>query len=410
MEGRRCAQNRMTKILKSLLIFSFVMFFTFVISTEARAEVREPKVENLTVQGIALKLSGTVPFNSDVLIYIDGTFLDQVKASGYRPGVNCGLDNCLEWRYDSGKKIPAGNHKLMAISQDQTSLVLSAPGPEMMFYLSSEEAESEVMPDTEVQTKNKILPFPAPTVFKPVVTQETFLSRPVIVGLAKNNSKIRVYIDQKYSGEVKARNHNNGTANFAFKPRTDLTRGEHSVYAFAIDKNGKASVKSNTVVFIAQNSAIGESALEERKSAVAKIKEAVDENKITGIVISPESGQVDGRLKDQPAKILSPEERQKAIKQELIDREKAALEKVRDAVNPVMDNSSGKGLINEGRENQGKLKLNIILFIVFLLAVVGWLIWVNWELVKERRSRELAQVNKDNMINPPAESQENKKF
>jgi hypothetical protein len=46
------------------------------------------------------------------------------------------------------------------------------------------------------------LPMPAPTVFKPVVNLNTSMSRPFIVGLAKNNSKVKIYIDKNIEQKI----------------------------------------------------------------------------------------------------------------------------------------------------------------------------------------------------------------
>ena len=43
-------------------------------------------------------------------------------------------------------------------------------------------------------------------------------------------------------------------------------------------------------------------------------------------------------------------------------------------------------MIDESRDSQGKLKLSLVLFILFLVGVVAWLIWVNRELIKERQA------------------------
>ena len=54
------------------------------------------------------------------------------------------------------------------------------------------------------------------------------------------------------------------------------------------------------------------------------------------------------------------------------------------------------GAINESKEQQGKLKLNLIIFILFLLAIIVWIFWVNRELIKERRA-EADEEDKKNL-------------
>ncbi|MDD5295135.1 MAG: hypothetical protein PHP21_04475, partial [Patescibacteria group bacterium] len=91
-------------------------------------------------------------------------------------------------------------------------------------------------------------PMPAPTLFSPVVNSRTKYNQPFIVGLSKNDSFIKVFIDNELNGQFEVDNHSSGTANFAFKPPV-LARGNHSVYATATDNRGKESRRSNTVYF-----------------------------------------------------------------------------------------------------------------------------------------------------------------
>jgi hypothetical protein len=121
------------------------------------------------------------------------------------------------------------------------------------------------------------------------------------------------------------------------------------------------------------------------------------------VVISESSGAV---VEKTAAETITPEkktrpaepslnEKEAAIKQELKDKEREALEKITGLVGTGAEEvKSDQGMINEGKQNQGRLKLNLVLFILFLLGVVGWLLWVNRELVKERRAQTEAEEKK----------------
>lgn len=249
------------------------------------------------------------------------------------------------------------------------------------------------------------LPMPAPTVFKSVVNMNTSASRPFIVGLAKNDSKIKIYIDNKYNGELTVKNHLSGTANFAYKPVVALSRGAHSVYTVAVDKRGKESIRSNAVTFSTKSSAIAQSAQAENRSAVAEIKESNQPAAVKSepVVISESSGAVLKKIEAEPkAQIQKPtvagekiesagfdlKEKEQAIRQELKDKEKAALAKAQSLIGAGAEEvKSDRGMINESKQNQGRLKLDLIIFILFLLGVVAWLLWVNRELIKERRAQ-----------------------
>lgn len=50
------------------------------------------------------------------------------------------------------------------------------------------------------------------------------------------------------------------------------------------------------------------------------------------------------------------------------------------------------GIISETKEQLSKIKLNIFIFLIFLAAVIAWIIWVNRELIKEKQEEN----NKDN--------------
>ena len=46
------------------------------------------------------------------------------------------------------------------------------------------------------------------------------------------------------------------------------------------------------------------------------------------------------------------------------------------------------GAINESQKQQGKLNVNLIIFIAFLFAIIVWIFWVNRELIKERQEED----------------------
>jgi len=250
-------------------------------------------------------------------------------------------------------------------------------------YVIAEDHTGKVSQPSEVSHFNIELPMPAPTMLKPVINKNTFDNEPFIVGLAKNDSKIKVYIDKKYSGEFSVKNNPSGTANFAYKPTKPLARGNHLVYAVAIDKRGKESDWSNIVYFSTRNSAIAESAQEEKIDTVANIEEAKEVIKINTEtpVISENSGEIETKVSELTVA------QSETIENKINRQDENNLEKVKDFIrdNTVKKSTNGRGMINEGEFNQGKLKLSLILFILFLVGVVAWLLWVNRELVKERQ-------------------------
>jgi len=443
------------KVLKSLLCLGLVLFFSAIFCLEARAEVIAPEItkfvggENFTMMGIA-------PRESEVLIYLDGNFVGQAKTEVIAEKNELGFN----FQYKEAEKLADGTHMVMAIAKDKTSLVLSAPSNEVKFTVNVLPAPTLIAPNEKTITakvkpliigltksgsfvkifidgiyngKTKILnhqsgtanfayepflnlsrgqhevyavaedslgktsqpseifyfnieaPMPAPTMLKPVVNSNTTDSKPFIVGLAKNDSKVKVYIDKKFNGEFQVKNDKSGTANFAYKPTRPLTRGSHLVYAVAVDQLGKQSDWSNIAYFSTKNSAIAESAQEEN-SNVANTEAPV---------ISKNSDAVEEKASELT--IEQTESQDNEIKQ----ADGSSLEKIKDFFGGSIKGKSknNRGMINEGEFNQGKLKLSLVLFILFLVGVVAWLLWVNRELVKERRlQNEAEEKNKENKL------------
>lgn len=428
------------KVLKSLLSVSLVLLFALVLSLEARAEVAAPKITKLA-GGENFIISGTAPVGSEVLIYLDGNLVGQTETKAGPKQAE------FSFQY-LGKKLADGLHAVMTVAKDKTSLILSAPSDEVKFGVNLLPAPTLVAPNektitsemkpliigltvsgslvkiyidgiysgqTEILTdksntanfavrstvtfsrgRHKVyaiaedkngkvslasaisffnieLPMPAPTMLKPVVNKNVSASQPFIVGLAKNNSKIKVYIDKKFNGEFEVKNHPSGTANFAYKPFRPLTRGNHLVYAVAADKRGKQSQQSNPVHYSVKSSAIAQSA-KEKSSAAARIEEPKKSAQTEAPVISKSSGQIEEKT---DSKLGQPDEA-------------GRLEKIKNLAAENFEEktaASGTGLINEGKLSQSKLKLSLVLFILFLVGVVAWLLWVNRELVKERRAQ-----------------------
>jgi len=321
---------------------------------------------------------GLTRSDSLVKIFIDGVYNGKTEILSHE-------SNTADFAYRPFLNLSRGWHEVYAIAEDSSGRTSQL---------------------SEVLSFNIELPLPAPTMLKPVVNDNTYVNHPFIVGLAKNDSKIKVYIDKKYNGEFEVKNHQSGVANFAYKPVKPLARGNHLVYAVAIDKRGKESNWSNIVYFSTKDAAIAQSAQEKRSDTVASIEEPKDVaiNNIEAPVISKNSGAIEEKAEAvQPA----PENAVKKLSQQ----DEASLEKLK---NLIGDDSgekatTGQGMINEGRLNQGKLKLSLVLFILFLVGVVAWLLWVNRELVKERRAQNEAEEKAEKDKNDqPVDGQKDK--
>ncbi|MDD4901013.1 MAG: hypothetical protein PHS62_02790 [Patescibacteria group bacterium] len=391
----------MIKKLKALLIIGSVLFFIVFFSAEARAAAVAPTLiapnEKTITAALRPLITGLTKSDTAVKIFIDGIFDGQT-------GILEDDSGTANFAYRPVKELTRGFHKIQARAEDEAGLI---------------SAESNIL------NFNIELPFPAPTMLTPVVNASTSFNRPYIVGLAKNDSKIKIFIDKKYQGEFTVENHQSGTANFAFKPKLALARGQHAVYAMAIDRRGKESIQSNMVIFFTKNSAIARSAQEERKEAVASIKEPKESVKssaeaavisgVSGEVVESAAAPAERAAKSAPDNPevepadLNKDERQGEVK-DSDGKQSGILGKPQGLIGAGAAEKNGAGgMINESKQNQGRLKLSMIIFILFLVGVVGWLLWVNRELVKEQRARDEAKA-KENKDNPPGQAQANKLF
>ena len=228
-------------------------------------------------------------------------------------------------------------------------------------------------------------PLPAPIVYSPVVNSNTVYNRPFIVGLAKNDLIINVYIDHKLNGSFKVKNHESGTANFAYKPFLSLSSGNHLVYITAKDVQEKESRWSNLIYF---NIA--------RPIAPAISPEAAVEEPIVKSDEIEVKGEPDSFFKEP----VSPPEESESGQIDILDEEAATTDdEVMDEIGEILQQpepgEEETGAINETKERQSKLNLNLIIFILFLVAIIIWIFWVNRELIKERRIQSEKEDKKD---------------
>lgn len=345
----------MNKAVKNLLNVGLVLFFIIVFSPKALAETEVivppaptliAPTENSILGSSQPLFIGLTKSQTSVKIFIDDILYGQTGILTHESGT-------ANFSFKPEIKLSLGWHKA---------------------YLSAEDKDGRTGLISKVINFKIELPFPAPTMFKPVVNANTTSARPFIVGLAKNDSKIKIYLDGKLDGEFEVKNHLSGTANFAYKPAKPLSRGSHQVYALAIDQRGKVSIKSNKVTFPVRISAIAQSASEENKPAEA----SQESNSEAAGAIEKKAGA-----------------------------EMPVFEKIKNLIGTgTKQLAGGWGLINENEQGQGGLKLNLIIFILFLVGVIAWLLWVNRELVKERRERDQALNQTEN--NPPPDERQDK--
>jgi len=256
-------------------------------------------------------------------------------------------------------------------------------------------------------------PLPAPTLFAPVVNSSSTQASPFIVGLSKNDSLVKVFIDGNLDGEFIPDAHISGTASFAYQPFLPLVHGQHRIYVTATDSRGKVSAWSNSVDYLVGEPIISPVAAEEEIAVLSS--EGVFGTDFKDLIILAQFFQLDPSVSlsvDQSLaleKILSDEE----LLQKLSPGDKADLralarakisedsgidtpedsEEVISGLDEILGEEQEiaeeqSGLINEDKERQGRLRWNLVIFILFLVAVIVWIFWVNRELIKEKQEQD----------------------
>lgn len=280
----------------------------------------------------SINVLGLSRTNSIVEIYIDSKYSGETKFLTHESGT-------ANFAYYEGNILKPGSHSLYLIARDTL------------------DRESKISDIVYFKIEH---PMPAPTLFEPVVNSDTNHYKPFIVGLAKNDSLIKVFVDDEYDGELLVKNHESGTANFAYIPQRDLSRGEHVFCATATDYKNKESKLSNNTEYTIRQPIILEAVQEKNEDIVSEAIESSVKEEEAPIVLSEDNIIEDnqdiemGRDENEIGE-LSPE--------------------------AVVENGS----LNEDNKKQSKINLDLIIFLAFLLGIIVWIIWVNKELIKEKK-------------------------
>ena len=241
--------------------------------------------------------------------------------------------------------LSGGRHELWAVAEDRSG---------------KKSAKSMVM-NYVVETK-----MPAPTLLS--------ANGAVVKGLSKNNSFIKIFVDGNIASEFWVKNDPSGTANFTLSVSAS-TAGSHTVYATATDTNGKTSEISNKVYF-----SVVAFSDEEKQPQTSSIDE---ENKS-----EEESADKAETADQQTAKEDDSSAKTDEKPEEKVDEKKNV--NLDEILNK--NENQDKEKVDNNNDNQDtsflKSKLNLIIFLAFLLGVIAWIFWVNRELVKESKKQK----------------------
>jgi hypothetical protein len=314
-----------------LLVFIYCLLLLFT-ARQALAQTPSPTILETTLlkadYGDQIMVKGLASKDVAVLIYINGSYNGLANISNNDPDLN-------NFSYLSPIIEPSSsnNHSVTAISRNLKDFSLSSPTEskvfsviEQSYFKKTDQPKNPVLKPSP-KTNEDELTVPAPKLIAP--TGNINDNRPVISGFSKNETIVKLYIDNIPEAEILVKNDNSGTAKFKYTPSRDLSRGLHFVYAVATNLKGKESVKSNLLYFFISQPQFTAT------SSAAEIKTEQPQISVESINDIPTQEKEQTVPKGKVQKIIGP-------------------------------------------------ALNISLLVLFALGVVIWIITTNMELKKER--------------------------
>lgn len=211
-------------------LFAFSVIFVFSATTALAADqaTSTPADEMATIKPFPLILtpkneqkfgkpkpvvSGQAEFGDEALVFIDEIF------NGVAP-ITAG-----KFVYRPFLPLASGRHTVTVLARDKKTGEKSAAAVGTFIVAAN----------------------PAPTLLAPKVGVRLGQSRVWVGGVTKNNSRVKILVDQKEYGWARAANHKSGTASFGLQLK-GLALGEHTVLALARDKRGKDSFLSKALI------------------------------------------------------------------------------------------------------------------------------------------------------------------
>jgi hypothetical protein len=236
---------------------------------------------------------------------------------------------------------------------------------------------------------------------------------------------VKVYVDHRLNGQFKIKNHPSGTADFAYRLAAPLPAGRHLVYATAFDSRGKESLWSNIVYYTAPGPRITPEAAEEGQPVATGDTGPTADPKLANLValarlfnagkpVDLSRGQLDelgeyikrfedldvpnddrsllrnlyNALNNESTEPAPPASSGLVPAPDGASAGTTSLEELLEKAGEGPVETSTSGLLNESQERQSRLKWNLAIFILFLVAVIAWIFWVNRELIKEKQEQE----------------------
>lgn len=271
---------------------------------------------------------GLVKPNYEVLIYINGAYNGLANISQ-------GNANFSLFNYLSPNIKDTNNTEIMAIARNQETRLLSSPAQAEVNSTIEKTVLSQTVPKETINPVKHVVLSPILKTPK----QKNCENKPYISGFSKNQTTVKVFIDNKLYTSVPAISKVAEIAFFSYVPSVSLDRGQHFVYAIAEDRDGNLSPKSNILTFcVSAPQTIATSTPED----IGLISDSIT-------TIAPD----DTELVFQ--KTNSPE----------------------GATGTTANSPSKPGI-----------KINLFFFGLFVLIIIVWIVFVNKELLEDNKNQE----------------------
>lgn len=302
-----------------LLLLLLIPFF--------KAEASSPRIPVISDLNPGLKnfsepfVSGFTDVGTNVLVYVNGKYVADAKTVH--------SNNINNFYFYLPSLPPEGLNTIFLIARDING-VLSAPSKEIEFLI------------TRTLETPKIISIDKKDGF-------------YLLAESANENYVDFYVDNKLYKTIFIER--NSTNTFYFKPE-NLSYGNHTVYFVARDSVGRMSSKSNITSF-----------------EFVKPKVTVPSTK-------PNQTKQENKTTEEKSKTpsISNNGESEGVVVEGVDNINKEEDKIDlDEIIKQTDNGTSTGSLNEDGEKQSSLKWNLIIFILFLIAIVFWVVWVNKE-------------------------------
>jgi len=292
-------------------------------------------------------VSGITSENTSVLVYIDGIYYDDAKIVN-----NAKLDNFYVYLKN---KLSEGKHSFFLISRDMNGV------------MSPQSKEKDFIFTDQIDT--------------PVITKTNFNSSVYISGKSANENFIDLYIDNNLFKTFFIDRNSKNTFQFDFN---NLTKGNHSFFIIARDDIGRRSNQTKEFSFFFNKPTSTKSNVV--INPVVNLSNPTSEKLQVNQNIKKPSISEEGQIEEVVVEGVDNIENIDQNKPEELNNETNEVDKI--LKNISEEENKNTGSLDEEGQNQSDLKINLIIFLGFLIAVILWIVWVNREISSEGEKEE----------------------